>query len=192
MTGDGGDFLRINDLARHTGWLHPAAVAWATYGVVVFGLLLLAGWWLARGAGDPVRTARSLLAPVGMLLAVAVNQPVARLLAEPRPFVRYPEALVLVHRSADPGLPSDHAVMAGAVAVGLLLVDRRLGLLAAGLGVLLAADRVYVGAHFPVDVVAGLLLGAAVAALTVLAPARPVAAVLPRLGRGRVGVLLTG
>jgi len=36
---------------------------------------------------------------------------------------------VLVARSTDFSFPSDHAVMAGAVAAGVWLVDRRLGLL---------------------------------------------------------------
>jgi undecaprenyl-diphosphatase len=52
--------------------------------------------------------------------------------------------------------------MAGAVAVGLLLVDRRLGLLATVLALLMAFARVYVGAHYPFDVIAGLLVGGAV------------------------------
>ena len=47
--GDTGDFLQVNDFAQHTNWLHPAAVAFANYGIVLFAVLLLAGWWLARG-----------------------------------------------------------------------------------------------------------------------------------------------
>ena len=44
------------------------------------------------------------------------------------------------------------AVMAGAVTVGVLLANRRLGLVTAALAVLMAVTRVYVGAHFPLDV----------------------------------------
>ena len=56
-------------------------------------------------------------------------------------------------------MPSDHAVVAGAVIVGVLLYNWRLGLAATVAGLALAFDRVYVGAHYPGDVPAGLVLG---------------------------------
>lgn len=52
--------------------------------------------------------------------------------------------------------------MAGAVVTGLLLVSVRLGLIAAAAALLMAFTRVYVAAHYPWDVLAGLLLGSIV------------------------------
>ena len=80
-----------------------------------------------------------------------------------------PDVLVLVSRSADPSFPSDHAVMAGAVAAGTLLANRKLGLVTVALAVLMAFTRVYVGAHFPLDVAVGLAVGAIVALVSYLA-----------------------
>ncbi|KRF48776.1 UDP-diphosphatase [Terrabacter sp. Soil811] len=157
-------FLRINDLARASTGLHAPAVAYARYGLVAFAALILLGVWRRRGASDR-DLAAAVWAGAGTLLAVAVNQPVAALVAEARPYAVHPAALTLVDRTTDWSFPSDHSVMAGAVAVGLLLVSRRLGALALAAAVLMAATRVYVGAHYPHDVVAGLLLGAAVADL---------------------------
>lgn len=169
--GDVADFLRVNHFARQTGWLHGPAAAYASDGIVVFAVLLLLGVLYARRRGDLRAVARALLAPIGVLVAVALNQPVVHAVAEQRPYTRLPDALVLVHRSADASFPSDHATMAGAVAVGLLLVSWRLGLLAVGLALLMAATRVYVGAHYPVDVLAGLALGALVTLAVVLSAA---------------------
>ena len=166
-------FRWTNDLARHTPWLHGAARLFANDGVVLFGLLLVVGALWARRV-SLLLLVRSVLAGVGVLLAVAVNQPIVAAVNAQRPFTVYPHALVLVHRSTDPSFPSDHATMAGAVAVGLFLVNRRLGAVAAALALVMAATRVYVGAHFPLDVVAGLLLGGAVAAVVQL-PARALA-----------------
>ena len=47
--------LSVNDFARATPWLHGPLVLYAGYGLVVFAGLLVAGWWIARKAGDPVR-----------------------------------------------------------------------------------------------------------------------------------------
>lgn len=177
-SGDTGDFLKVNDFARHTGWLHGPAVAYANYGVVLFAGLLLAGWWLARCDRNVTTMARALLAPAGVLVAVAVNQPLVHAVNEPRPYTELPQALVLVHRSLDASFPSDHATMAGAAAAGLLLVSRRLGWVAAAAAVLMAFTRVYVGAHYPVDVLAGLAVGTVVSVAVALAATPIVARVL--------------
>src|SRR5664279_6288457 len=55
--------------------------------------------------------------------------------------------------------------MGGAVAAALLLVNRRLGLLACLAAALMALTRVYTAAHYPWDVLAGLAFGASVTLL---------------------------
>ncbi|MCU1600952.1 MAG: Undecaprenyl-diphosphatase [Frankiales bacterium] len=163
-------FRAINDFAKHTQWLHTPAKLFANYGVVVFALLLVLGLVLNRSV-DLRAVSRSALAGVGVLVAVAINQPIVHAVGEPRPFTKWPDALVLVHRSADASFPSDHSVMAGATAVGLLLSRRRLGWACVPLALLMAADRIYVGAHYPLDVIAGLAVGGIVAAgIQALAP----------------------
>ncbi len=184
-------FSTVNDVARRTPWLHGPARLFAEYGVVVFAGLLLASWLLARRDGDLGRVAAALWAPVGVLVAVGVNQFLVSAVAEERPYTALPGSLVLVSRSSDYSFPSDHAVMAGAVAVGVLLVHRRLGLLTVVLALLMAATRVYVGAHFPLDVAAGLAVGALVALVAYLA-VRPLAArLVVLLARTPVRPLLT-
>jgi undecaprenyl-diphosphatase len=68
--------------------------------------------------------------------------------------------------------------MAGAVAAGLFFVNRSLGWVATVTALLMAFARVYVGAHWPLDVVAGLVFGAAVTCLVILALRQPVVRLL--------------
>jgi membrane-associated phospholipid phosphatase len=154
----------VNDLARHSGWLHGAILGYATYGLVLFGALMLAAVLLHRGASDRGLAAAGWSA-LATLIAVGLNQPLVALFAERRPYTAHPHLLVLATRSADASFPSDHAVMAGAVAAGLWLASRTLGAVAAVAAAAMAFSRVYIAAHYPWDVVAGLAFGALVAIL---------------------------
>jgi len=106
--------------------------------------------------------AAALWASLGMLLALALNQPIGAMVNEARPYASLPNILVLATPTADPSFPSDHAMVAGAVTAALFLVDRRLGWVSAFAALLMAFSRVYIAAHYPLDVVVGLLLGAAI------------------------------
>jgi undecaprenyl-diphosphatase len=164
-------FYAINDFARITPWLHSIVSGYANYGSVVFMALILAGWWTARAAADSRRMVAAVWAPMGVLIALAVNQPIADRVGEVRPCNALHGILVL-HCNTDAGFPSDHAVMAGAATLGLWLVARRLEVLSAVASVVMGFARVYVGAHYPQDVLAGFVLGAVVS-LAGYALARP-------------------
>ena len=87
-------FQDVNDWARHTGWLHAPMLDYATYGLAVFAVLLVAGWLLARRRG-PRTMAAALWAGAATLLAVAANQLLVGFFAESRPYTDLPGILVL-------------------------------------------------------------------------------------------------
>ena len=106
-----------------------------------------------------------------------------------RPYVILPEAEPLLRWDASASFPSGHAAtsVAGAVILAYLL-----GRWAWGLAVLAAAvsySRVYVGVHYPLDVLAGAALGAAVAlvAIVLLRRLRPTSGDRPRSARATPG-----
>ena len=177
ISGDEHDFRVVNDFARDTGWLHGFMTFMANDGVALLAVALVVAWWLGRRDDSPRRVAIAGWGALAALAAVALAQPISHAADEPRPFVAMPHALTLVRHATAPGFPSDPSTASGAVAAALLFVSWRLGLLTTLVSLLIAFSRVYVGVHFPQDVLAGLALGAAVAVLGVFV-------VVPFLTRG--------
>jgi undecaprenyl-diphosphatase len=106
------------------------------------------------------------------LLAFAVK----RFVDVDRPAVRYAHPKALVAVPQDHSFPSGHAATSFACATILTLAFPRLVVPLYVLAAAIAFSRVYVGVHYPFDLVGGALLGVAVAtALHLLArgPRRP-------------------
>jgi membrane-associated phospholipid phosphatase len=172
----------VNGVARHTPWLHGVVLGYATYGVVLFAVLLLVGVLRSRTGTDRALAAAG-WACLATPIAVGLNQPLVAAFSEARPYTTHPHLLVLASASGDFSFPSDHATMAGAAAAGLWLVSRRLGTIAAVAAVAMAFSRVYIAAHYPWDVAAGLVLGALVALMGWLLLRWPLTGLTGRLRR---------
>jgi len=163
-------FKWINRMADHTGWAHGPAEGYATYGIGLFAVLLLAAWWDARGTEEsPTAVAAVAWAGVAPLLSFVAVQIIGSAVDRARPTAAIPNMHLLLDRTDDFSFPSDHSTAVAAIAVGLLLAGHHLrhrwyGWVAAGAGVVLGFTRVYVGAHYPGDVVAGFALGGVIAA----------------------------
>ncbi|WP_193777596.1 phosphatase PAP2 family protein [Streptomyces sp. BBFR25] len=160
----------ITGFARDSpGWTHGAMEVWTEAGILVFGALFVLAWWRAR-RGDTRAFAIAVLAPLATALAYVCSELLKSGFTEERPCRAVPGAAASLAEcppTGDWSFPSNHATIAGASAVALLLVRRALVLLTAPLALLMAFSRVFVGVHYPHDVAAGLLLGAVVAVVAV-------------------------
>ena len=135
--------------------------------VVLVALTFLIPW--RRRRQD--RRSSAVLATASAGLALLINQPITHLVDRARPYVDHPNnAHLLLTPSHDPSFPSDHATGAFALAFAIWLYDRTLGAVMLVIAALLAFSRVYVGTHYPGDVVAGALIGIAVAGTLFLVP----------------------
>lgn len=133
--------------------------------------------WLAQWSGwimlpvllhalwrHPRRIEQAALLLLAGLLAQQLAHQLAQLWATPRPFMLGLSPNLLAHGQRG-GFPSAHAsvMFALAASVGLNTGLRRHALLTAALAALTGWARICAGAHFPLDVLAGCVLGTTVA-----------------------------
>ncbi|MFV0244882.1 MAG: phosphatase PAP2 family protein [Qingshengfaniella sp.] len=127
-------------------------------------------WWL-WGKGS-VLYRRQLLALLGVTFVALVTARMAQnmLPFSTRPLLteglayRPPAGVQIGSYADESSLPSDHAAMFFAIAFGLFTIHRGAGLLALIHAALVPClPRIYLGMHWPSDIVAGIALAAVVA-----------------------------
>lgn len=170
----------INRFVADNAWLGRAGSAFEKWAVPVYAVAVVMLWLLARPGGSSKWKLASASGLAAGALALLVNQAIGKAWARERPFAAHPSAHVWGGRSHDPSFPSDHASAAFAIAFAILLFDRLAGALFLVAALLIAVGRVVVGAHYPADVAAGLVVGL-VCALFVVRLGRPLLVALVRL-----------
>ena len=157
---------------HRVGWLDPVFV-----GLTVAGYAGVV--WIAL-AVVVARASRRRVVPVVAATAAAVWTvdlvvPVLKeTIGRPRPSETMPGSDPLIGYTVGDSMPSGHAATSFAGAIVLALFFRRLLPFFLALAAAVAFSRVYVGVHYPTDVVAGAALGSAwaLAGLAVVRAAR--------------------
>jgi undecaprenyl-diphosphatase len=128
------------------------------HGWVVLGVVL------ALALGRPSRAVAFAALVYGTL---GLNFAVKHVVRRERPPLGGPVA-PLIQAPASPSFPSSHAAMSAAAAFGLSELVPEAWPLFATLAVLMALSRLYLAVHYPIDVLAGAVLGTAVGAAYLL------------------------
>ncbi|PYC65842.1 hypothetical protein C7C46_32105 [Streptomyces tateyamensis] len=183
---DGGLYRRVDGWALGAPhWLDQVITTWSALGLGLFAVLMVLAWWQARGADSAVM-ARVLASPLVVVVAYLANSVLKTQVAEVRPCQQLGTAtLETCPGAGDWSFPSNHTVIAFAAAAALWFAYRWIGRLAFAAALLMGASRVWVGVHYPHDVLVGALVGLAVGALLGWAAGRAA----PLVDRLRAGVL---
>ena len=158
-------------------WIISAKATWIPLYVLLIGLLV---WHYRKPAPTPVKWLQRVPACVVMIVMIALAVGAADfiasgilkdLVARPRP-TRVPELEGVLHlvngyRSGQYGFVSSHAANTMACALLFSLIWRN-KIATCGLMLWVAANcysRIYLGVHYPTDILGGLMVGSLVAAV---------------------------
>jgi undecaprenyl-diphosphatase len=144
--------------------------------------LVLSAWWvkgpLLVGIGlcSDLHRRRLPLTFLAAAVATGAASIVAHVLKEafdrPRPPVAEPGLGSLTPLPDNPSFPSGHSATAFAAATAVAILSPRLRPAALAIAAAVGLSRIYLRVHFPLDVLAGALIGAGVGALCALAVLR--------------------
>jgi undecaprenyl-diphosphatase len=119
--------------------------------------------------GEPNRRAGLASTAIAAVLALGTNQLVGLLWYEPRPFMIGLGRTLMTH-APENSFPSDHTTFILTVGFGLIATCAAptWGKLVSILGALVAWARIYLGLHFPVDMLASTLIACLFSGIAVL------------------------
>ncbi|MBS4174075.1 undecaprenyl-diphosphatase [Bacillus sp. FJAT-49736] len=151
-------YQSIHNLSGHSTILDDLMIFFTNYALVIYALCLLGIWFLGGN-----KSKRMGLYALGTgIIALAMNFVISKIYYEDRPFVTH-HVHILIEHAPDASFPSDHATGAFAIAFALWARNRKIGVPMIILAIITGFSRVWVGVHYPFDVVGSIVVAAIVA-----------------------------
>ncbi len=155
-----------------------------SYAIFVLVAVAALLWLLARPGGSPRLKLATAAAGCSAVLAIIANVILGKIWYQDRPFVDHPQQTVLVARHpADNAFPSDHASVAFAIALAVVIIAWRPGIAFLLVALAIGVGRIFEGVHYPSDILASFLVGIGTATGIAVLARRPLEWAVSRLSR---------
>ncbi|WP_017729271.1 undecaprenyl-diphosphatase [Halalkalibacterium ligniniphilum] len=100
----------------------------------------------------------TLKAVLSVLISLCIQCLIKMLYFKPRPFVKH-RVGILMPSKMDSSFPSKHTLLMFAISTSIFLRERILGSIMGGLSLLTGLSRVWVGHHYPSDIIGSAIIG---------------------------------
>lgn len=147
-------FFQIFNLGSVNPLLGSLAFFGAEYLILIIFLIVAASGLF----GNTSDRKALILVILAIPFAVVLTRLTYIFINEPRPFITFP-ITPLIDRPGTPSFPSLHATWTAIAAFGLLFYKTRLAPLLLLLMLWVGISRIFVGVHYPLDVLGGFLTG---------------------------------
>lgn len=151
-------FRLVNDLGKEHPFLNPVFSFIAEYMVFLLALSVLFIWFTR----DTDNRIMILCASIAFICAFTIGKVAGAFHSNYQPFVELGEVNKLIHKEKDNSFPSDHTILFFSYCISFWLFKRGWSILWVLLAVLVGVSRIWVGVHYPFDVLAGVLISLAV------------------------------
>ncbi len=152
-------FQYLNSFAMRSSWLDETFIFLATDFGIVLIVIALVFLITHRHIGKGIKNILVIFTTA--ILAWAVAEVIKYFYISPRPFIALPPekvSLLFEHGSMD-SFPSGHATFFSALAVALFAYHKKIGIAYIIGALLIGISRIVVGIHWPIDILAGYIIG---------------------------------
>lgn len=148
-------FRAVNDLGKQYPFLNSTMTFVAEY-MVYFLALIIVVYWFTRSNQNRMMIVQAMIA---FVIAEVIGKIAGKFHSNYQPFAELPNVNKLVEHAVDNSFPSDHTILFFSICFSFWLVHKKIGWLWITLAFCVAISRIWVGVHYPFDVITGALIG---------------------------------
>ncbi|MBF0750382.1 undecaprenyl-diphosphatase [Mammaliicoccus lentus] len=154
-------FRMFNDLGKEVMFLNPIMIFFAKYMkyFLLFGIIM---YWFTRKRENRIMIISSIFA---FVVAEVFGAIAGAIHSNNQPFAELSNVNQLIGHAIDNSFPSDHAIEFFSICITFLLFKKNLRYVWLAIAILVSISRVWVGVHYPADILVGAILGIIGAAL---------------------------
>ena len=153
--------LSINGLVGRSSRIDSIMSVFASdyFFPVIFALCLMGIWF--SGFGEKNRAINQqgvIFSIISLALVNWIVFVINAYLFRPRPFENHQVNLIF-YKATDSSFPSNALAVLFAISIAILIMNRRYGIISIIFSVIYGISRIYVGVHYPLDIISALILG---------------------------------
>ncbi|WP_047980258.1 undecaprenyl-diphosphatase [Ornithinibacillus contaminans] len=152
-------FRMINDLGKEFTSLNPTMVFISKYMVIFLALAVILFWFTRRNNNRIM----IICGAITFIVAEILGKLAGRIHSNNQPFAELTNVNKLIEHSIDNSFPSDHTILFFSFCMTFFLFRKRWNFLWIVLAAIVGISRIWVGVHYPADVLvgAGIAVGSA-------------------------------